>query len=120
VVLYRSDHASVSGNIIGQSAGYAMHLMSTTGATVTGNTIDGARKALTALALDTSSNVIVTMNTFSNFTQHGVLLYAASPMVVDLITITGNTFSNTTAAYGTQLSGGATLGRVVFSGNTIV
>ena len=120
VLLYRSDRTTISYNTVSQSSGYAVHLMNTTGITMTGNTLDGGTTALKALAVDTSSNVTVIKNAFSNFAQHGVLLYAASPTVLNFITISGNTFTKTTVAYATQLSGGATLGKVVFSGNTTV
>jgi parallel beta-helix repeat protein len=120
VMLYRSDRAAISKNTISQTGGYAIHLMSTTGVSLAGNTVDGGTTALKGLVIDTSSNVTVAENVFSNFTQHGVLLYCVSPMVLDLITITQNAFYKTAVPYGTQLSGGATLGQVVFSGNTTV
>ena len=37
-----------------------------------------------------------------------------------MITITQNTFSRTQVPYGTRLTGGAKLGKVVFSGNVTV
>ena len=118
VLLYRSDRTTISNNQISQGKGYAVDIMNTTGVTMMNNLVDGARSTLKALVIDTSSNVSATSNGFSNFTQNGVLLYGASPAVLDLITIRRNTFSKTTVPYAAQLSGGATLGRVVFSSNT--
>jgi hypothetical protein len=63
--------------------------------------------------------VMATKNSFSNFTEQGVLLRGATHTVLDFITITGNTFANTVVAYGTKFSGGATSGKIVVSDNTI-
>ena len=120
VLLYRSDQSTIANNTIGQVRSYAIHVMSASGVAVTGNTLDGGRATPEGLVVDTSSSVMVSTNSFSGFTQHGVLLYGASPTVLDMITITRNIFSKTESAYGTQLSAGARLGKVVFSNNTTV
>jgi nitrous oxidase accessory protein NosD len=118
VLLYRADQSTISKNVISQRGGSAVHVMNTRNVTMTGNTIDGLNATLTGLVVDTSSNIVVTKNTFRNFSQRGLLLYAASPMVLDLVTCTGNKFSSTRTMYETELSGGASLGKVVFKSNT--
>ena len=119
VLLYRSDQSTVANNVVSQSKGYAVHVISAGGVTVTRNTLDGASAAPKGLVLDTSSDVTISENAFSDFTQHGVLLCATSPTVLDRIFIRRNTFANTGTAYGTQLTGGATLGEVVLSDNRV-
>jgi parallel beta-helix repeat protein len=114
-----SDRAVVSGNQISQNHGYAIDIIQSTGVSLTNNAADGTGGAAKAVMVDTSSGTTITGNRFSNFTENGVLLYASSLFVVTQVTITNNTFSHTNVAYGTQLSGGATLGTVAFTNNTI-
>jgi parallel beta-helix repeat protein len=114
-----SNGAQLVGNRINQSQGYAIDVVSSRNVAIANNMVDGGGTAQKALLVNASSDMDVRGNTFSNMSQNGVLLYGAYPVVLDKITIVSNTFSRTNVAYGTQLSGGATLGTVVFEQNTI-
>ena len=114
-----SNGAQLVGNRINQSQGYAIEVVSSRNVAIANNMVDGGGTAQKALLVNASSDMDVRGNTFSNMSQNGVLLYGAYPVVLDQITIVSNTFSRTNVAYGTQLSGGATLGTVAFEQNTI-
>ena len=115
-----SNGAQLVGNRINQSQGYAIEVVSSRNVAIANNMVDGGGTAQKALLVNASSDMDVRGNTFSNMSQNGVLLYGAYTVVLDQITIVSNTFSRTNVAYGTQLSGGATLGTVVVEQNTIM
>lgn len=106
------DFVSISGNEVDIAAGQGVYL-SGDHATITANSLMGNGTATKAVTLDTSSSVVLVGNICEDFTEHGVLLFASTAVTLNRISITGNTFDNCNVAYGTQLSGGATLGSLV-------
>lgn len=113
IIATDADFSSFVGNVIEQPAGYAIEILSTQHFTVTGNTLVGLGTGTKGLTINTSDRCQVIGNDFYNFTQHGVLVYAASAVTLDRITITGNTFDTCNVPAATSLSGGAALGNLV-------
>lgn len=105
-----SDYAVISGNSVRNPVGVALDVNYSDYVSITGNTIDGESTGTKAVVLDTCTKTAVSGNSFSNFTQDGVLLYATTTVVLDDIALTGNIFTATSTMINNQLSGGATLG----------
>lgn len=101
---------TVTGNTFIQTiSGYVCQLQSATDSVFAGNTVDGTGVATKGLMLDSCARVAVSGNAFRSLTQHGVLLYTAIAFTITEVTVTGNMFSSTGTAVGSQVSGGGSL-----------
>ncbi|MDP9986454.1 3D (Asp-Asp-Asp) domain-containing protein [Arthrobacter oryzae] len=110
---------SITGNAISTSAAnYGMNIQPCNNVVIAGNTLSGNGVGLKAIAVDRSTQVIISGNSMRNFTQHGVLLFAQSTFTLDNITVFGNEFSSVGTTVGFQLSNGGALGSAVLLGQT--
>lgn len=117
-----ADGLTISGGrITVTSASYGIEIISTVDYAVAGVTLTGAGTGTKGIMLDTSPDGAVSGCNISNFTQNGVLIFATTAVVVDWITIAGNTFRSVNAEVATQFSGGATGGsHIRLTGNNRV
>jgi parallel beta-helix repeat protein len=115
-----SAHTTITGNTLDQTAAtYGINLNGSTVqyVTITGNTLNGNATGTHGVIAAATQFLVVTGNTFHAWTTAAVLLYAASAVTLDWITVTGN-YMNATGGATTDLTGGAVLGvNVVLTGN---
>lgn len=111
ILIQSNEHCTVSANTIEQTvSSYAINVVSSDHCTITGNQLTGASTATKGIVLDTSTGGAISGNVIKDFTQNAVLLYAASAVTLDGITISGNEFKNTNNQVSSQLSSGGALG----------
>lgn len=109
-----AENVGIAGNtIVGQTGGYGINIIGCDGVSISGNMLAGSG-GLKAAVLDTTQSASVCGNTMKDWTQHGVLVYAATAVTLDNITVDGNIFDNCNVPYGTSLSGGAAIGTRYF------
>lgn len=106
-----SERAVVSGNTVRRANGvvtdYGINIASTSRNTVTGNLVSG--DFAKSLVFDTCTDVTAVGNSLTGYSQHGIMVYAATAITISVCVI-GNRFAGSAGVgYGTLLSGGATV-----------
>ena len=106
-----SINAVISNNTINTIGSYGIELKKSAGSVISGNRIDGASTASSAIMFDngTGDDTIVG-NILTNFTSYGIFVYISSAIVFDNVTIVGNVIKNCPTPYGVAASAGGSVG----------
>ena len=115
-----SNLTTISGNVVEQTtATYAVNIIDSDYVSVTGNTLNGNKIGTKAIMINECSNITVTGNIMTGFTQNSVYCYADQAYTMNYINITGNNTYDCASNFSYSLTGGGVFGTdVSFMWNT--
>jgi hypothetical protein len=107
------EHVAITGNTVVVENGNGIRLLSTSLASISGNTLEAKTLGKKAILLDKSDRCAIHGNIGANWTENAILVFADDAVTYNYITAVGNVWKNTpgSLALQTQLSGGAAIGR---------